>query len=64
MTYLGPLLTVLFLSFLKELLDEIKRAKKDRVVNDEIYSKMGLDFLRPIKSKDIKTGDIILVKKD
>lgn len=46
-TYLGPLLTVLTLSFLKELIDEIRRAQKDKIVNEETFSKMGLNVMRP-----------------
>ncbi len=50
---------MLFLSFIKELLDEIKRAQKDREVNQQLYSKVGLDVMYPIRSEHIKTGDLI-----
>ena len=44
-------------------MDEIKRAQKDRVVNEEMYMKLGLNVLKPIKSQNIWAGDILLISK-
>lgn len=39
-TYIGPLVFVLTLSFLKEVMDEIRRMKKDRFINEQKYQKI------------------------
>lgn len=64
-TYFGPIVIVLGLSMVKELWDHFKTIKKDNQVNSELFVRIARDGTQSnVKSKDIKTGDIILMTKD
>lgn len=61
-TYIGPLIFVLAVTFLKEVYDDVKRFLRDRELNKEKYKKMSADgSLVPVESADLKVGDIISI---
>lgn len=47
---------------LKEAYDDIKRMKRDRAVNSELYKRLTKNGLETIPSSKIKVGDIIQIK--
>lgn len=63
-TYLGPIVVVLSLSLLKEIWDDIKRGLKDARFNNELYTKIAFDEEKFVRSKNIRVGDILLLKKN
>ncbi|KPI84886.1 putative aminophospholipid translocase [Leptomonas seymouri] len=64
-TYFSPLLLVVCLSLLKDALDEWKRFRRDHIANVEVYEKLtrGGEVV-PVKSADIKVGDLLLLHHD
>lgn len=65
MTWIGPVILVTLLSFIKELIDEISRWYKDNRINSQKYLKMtqNNDFIS-IRSDCIQVGDFIKVTKN
>lgn len=63
-TYVAPLAFVLFVTMAKEAHDDFKRWQRDKDLNGSLYEKIGQHNMEPIKSKDIKVGDIIKVKQN
>ncbi len=69
-SYLAPLLIVIFMSLLKELIDEIKRYNQDKITNNEKFIKLEYDiFTKTLKkvevlSQDVKIGDILILKQN
>ncbi|CCE65229.1 hypothetical protein TPHA_0K00950 [Tetrapisispora phaffii CBS 4417] len=60
-SYIVPLAFVLTVTMLKEALDDIKRRRRDKESNNELYQ--VLNNIQPVKSKDLKVGDLIQLKK-
>lgn len=60
--YIVPLAFVLIVTMGREALDDISRRRRDREANSEFYRAVGSD--KPIRSRDLKVGDIIKVMKD
>jgi phospholipid-translocating ATPase len=46
----------------REALDDITRRRRDAKANSEYYQLLG--SIKPVKSRDIKVGDMIKVEKD
>lgn len=64
-TYLGPLMFVLFITMLKEAVDDFKRYSRDKEMNGkkhEILTNSG--NIRIISSKDLKVGMIVKVTQN
>ncbi|KAI4291459.1 phospholipid-translocating ATPase [Pancytospora philotis] len=62
-TSLGPWLFVLLVSMFNEGLDDFKRHKRDKESNSELYKIWRDGCYVPVKSANIKTGDLLLVEK-
>ncbi|CAB4252257.1 similar to Saccharomyces cerevisiae YIL048W NEO1 Putative aminophospholipid translocase (flippase) involved in endocytosis and vacuolar biogenesis [Maudiozyma barnettii] len=60
-SYIVPLAFVLTVTMLKEAMDDIRRRRRDRESNNELYQVLGKQILVP--SKDLKVGDIIKLNK-
>ena len=63
-TYIAPLVFVLFVTMLKEAYDDILRMLRDRELNLTKYEFVTQTGLRKISAQDIRVGHIIKVHKD
>ncbi|EUD74459.1 phospholipid-translocating ATPase [Plasmodium vinckei petteri] len=62
-TFVAPLIFIIFISLINEVVDDLKRFVKDLDVNNEIYHTLLQNGnFKKTYSKDIKVGDIILIK--
>ncbi|EUD69086.1 phospholipid-translocating ATPase [Plasmodium inui San Antonio 1] len=62
-TFVAPLIFIIFVSLINEVVDDLKRFIKDLENNNEIYyTLLENGNFEKIYSKDIKVGDIILIK--
>ncbi|ANQ10969.1 Phospholipid-transporting ATPase [Plasmodium coatneyi] len=62
-TFVAPLIFIIFVSLINEVVDDLKRFIKDLENNNEIYyALLENGNFEKIYSKDIKVGDIILIK--
>jgi len=62
-TYWGPLGFVIFVTMVREAIDDIKRWQRDREVNHSRYAKLTERGLVSVSSANLKVGDIIVVEK-
>ncbi|CAG0880513.1 unnamed protein product, partial [Darwinula stevensoni] len=62
-TYWGPLGFVLFVTLLREAVDDYRRYKRDKEVNNQKYTRLILGSTQVATSSQIKVGDIILIEK-
>ena len=64
-TYWGPLGFVLTVTLIREAVDDIRRWRRDKEVNGQLYRKIEIDgSTRSITSANIKVGDLIVIEKD
>ncbi|XP_074644613.1 putative phospholipid-transporting ATPase IIB isoform X2 [Tubulanus polymorphus] len=63
-TYWGPLGFVIFVTMLREMIDDIRRFKRDKEVNSQQYKKLTKNGVVMIPSSKIKVSDVIIVEKD
>ncbi|KAF6031486.1 ATP9A [Bugula neritina] len=63
-TYWAPLGFVIAVTMLRELLDDIRRYRRDREVNSQSYKKLTSRGETFVPSSDIHVGDIIIVEKN
>lgn len=66
-SYLGPLIFVLGITLVKESIDDLKRHRRDKEVNGELFSRLkpgGGGELEQICSKDIRIGDIMQIESN
>jgi len=64
-TYWGPLGFVMLVTLIREAVDDIRRWRRDREVNGQLYRKLEFDgTTTSITSANIKVGDLIVVEKD
>uniref|UniRef100_A0A8C6U1P2 Phospholipid-transporting ATPase n=1 Tax=Neogobius melanostomus TaxID=47308 RepID=A0A8C6U1P2_9GOBI len=63
-TYWVPLGVVLFITILREAVDEIRCYFRDKEVNSQIYSKLSTRGTVKVKSSGIQVGDLIIVEKN
>ncbi|CRH02656.1 phospholipid-transporting ATPase, putative [Plasmodium relictum] len=62
-TFVAPLIFIILISLINEVVDDLKRFIKDLENNNEVYYTLVQNGnLERIYSKDIKVGDIILIK--
>lgn len=65
-TYIAPLVLVLSITMCKELIDDVRRAVRDRAVNNEEYMRLRPEAsssadTEAVKSKDIVVGDVLVL---
>lgn len=63
-TYWAPLGFVLFVTLVREAVDDILRYKRDKAINSQLYQKLTPTNREVIPSSKIRVGDLILVYKD
>uniref|UniRef100_A0AC34GAD0 P-type ATPase N-terminal domain-containing protein n=1 Tax=Panagrolaimus sp. ES5 TaxID=591445 RepID=A0AC34GAD0_9BILA len=63
-TYWGPLGFVLFVTLIKEAVDDTIRLWRDIEINNQKYDKICKNGNIIVKSKNIKVGDLIIIEKD
>ena len=61
-TYIGPLIMVLTLTMAKEAYDDFNTYKRDIQANSKLYHVVRPNGFQPVKSKDLKVGDIVKVQ--
>jgi len=62
-TYWGPLGFVIFVTMVREAIDDFKRWQRDREVNQSRYARLTDRGLVSVSSANLKVGDIIVVEK-
>lgn len=60
-TYVAPLAFVMGITLLKELIDDLKRMKRDYEANSQKYEKLTVNRTEIIPSSSIKVGDMIFI---
>ncbi|CAF1210269.1 unnamed protein product [Didymodactylos carnosus] len=63
-TYWGPLGFVLFVTMLREAIDDIKRAYRDKELNSQMYTLIQNGKRRKIPSSDLQVSDVIIIQKN
>ncbi|XP_061903145.1 probable phospholipid-transporting ATPase IIB isoform X4 [Entelurus aequoreus] len=63
-TYWAPLGFVLAVTMVREAVDEVRRHRRDKEMNSQLYSKLTLRGKIQVKSSDIQVGDLIIVEKN
>ncbi|QPG75533.1 Putative aminophospholipid-translocase [Brettanomyces nanus] len=61
-SYVVPLAFVLTVTLFKEASDDIQRRRRDNEQNSELYEVLG--SARPVRSKDLRCGDLVKLYKD
>lgn len=61
-TFIGPLAMVLSLTMAKEGYDDYRTYLRDIEANSKIYEVVRKDKREKLKSKDLKVGDIVIIK--
>uniref|UniRef100_A0A8B9HVU4 Phospholipid-transporting ATPase n=1 Tax=Astyanax mexicanus TaxID=7994 RepID=A0A8B9HVU4_ASTMX len=62
-TYWAPLGFVLAVTMVREAVDEVRRYRRDKEMNSQLYSKLTVRGKIQVKSSDIQVGDLIIVEK-
>ena len=62
-SYVAPLTFVLFVTLLREAIDDIKRYKRDKEQNSQVFIRIDMNGNKKIFSKDIQIGDLIEINK-
>jgi phospholipid-translocating ATPase len=64
-TYWGPLIFVLFVTILREAIDDIKRAYRDKELNSQMYTLLCENGRRkPVPSSKLQVSDVIIIQKN
>ncbi|XP_055075905.1 probable phospholipid-transporting ATPase IIB isoform X2 [Misgurnus anguillicaudatus] len=63
-TYWAPLGFVLAVTMVREAVDEVRRCRRDKEMNSQLYSKLTMRGKINVKSSDIQVGDLIIVEKN
>ncbi|XP_054439770.1 probable phospholipid-transporting ATPase IIB [Pteronotus mesoamericanus] len=63
-TYWAPLGFVLAVTIMREAIDELRRFRRDKEVNSQLYSRLTARGKVQVKSSDIQVGDLIIVEKN
>ncbi|KAI5608017.1 putative phospholipid-transporting ATPase IIB isoform X2, partial [Silurus asotus] len=63
-TYWAPLAFVLAVTMVREAVDEVRRYRRDKEMNSQIYSKLTVRGKIQVKSSDIQVGDLIIIEKN
>uniref|UniRef100_A0A8C5H7Y7 Phospholipid-transporting ATPase n=1 Tax=Gouania willdenowi TaxID=441366 RepID=A0A8C5H7Y7_GOUWI len=62
-TYWAPLAFVMAVTMMREAVDEVRRFRRDKEMNSQLYSKLTMRGKIQVKSSDIQVGDLIIVEK-
>ncbi|XP_028316949.1 putative phospholipid-transporting ATPase IIB isoform X4 [Gouania willdenowi] len=63
-TYWAPLAFVMAVTMMREAVDEVRRFRRDKEMNSQLYSKLTMRGKIQVKSSDIQVGDLIIVEKN
>ncbi|KAJ8273003.1 hypothetical protein GJAV_G00096220 [Gymnothorax javanicus] len=63
-TYWAPLGLVLTVTMIREAVDEVRRCRRDKEMNSQLYSKLTVRGKVQVRSCDIKVGDLVIVEKN
>ncbi|KAJ8333513.1 hypothetical protein SKAU_G00415210 [Synaphobranchus kaupii] len=63
-TYWAPLGLVLAVTMIREAVDEVRRYRRDKEMNSQLYSKLTVQGKIQVRSCDIQIGDLIIVEKN
>ncbi|XP_070194788.1 probable phospholipid-transporting ATPase IIB isoform X2 [Littorina saxatilis] len=63
-TYWAPLGFVLFVTMVREAIDDWRRYRRDKEANSQMYRRLTRDGFNKVPSSDIQVGDLILVDKN
>ncbi|XP_061110932.1 probable phospholipid-transporting ATPase IIB isoform X2 [Conger conger] len=63
-TYWAPLGLVLAVTMIREAVDEVRRCRRDKEMNYQLYSKLTVRGKIQVRSCDIHVGDLIVVEKN
>uniref|UniRef100_A0A336KXN3 Phospholipid-transporting ATPase n=1 Tax=Culicoides sonorensis TaxID=179676 RepID=A0A336KXN3_CULSO len=64
-TYWGPLSFVLLVTIFRELVDDVRRHRRDKEINSQKYKRLtGHNQAELVPSSKLRVGDIIIVEKD
>ncbi|XP_017310328.1 probable phospholipid-transporting ATPase IIB [Ictalurus punctatus] len=63
-TYWAPLAFVLAVTMVREAVDEVRRYRRDKEMNSQMYSKLTVRGKVQVKSSDIQVGDLIIIEKN
>uniref|UniRef100_A0AAY4EJ88 Phospholipid-transporting ATPase n=1 Tax=Denticeps clupeoides TaxID=299321 RepID=A0AAY4EJ88_9TELE len=63
-TYWAPLGFVLTVTMMREAVDEVRRYKRDKEMNSQLYTKLTMRGKVQVKSSEIQVGDLIIVEKN
>ncbi|XP_062870920.1 probable phospholipid-transporting ATPase IIB isoform X2 [Trichomycterus rosablanca] len=63
-TYWAPLSFVLSVTMVREAVDEVRRYRRDKEMNSQLYSKLTVQGKVQVKSSDIQVGDLIIIEKN
>ncbi|XP_051526759.1 probable phospholipid-transporting ATPase IIB isoform X1 [Myxocyprinus asiaticus] len=63
-TYWAPLGFVMAVTMAREAVDEVRRCRRDKEMNSQLYSKLTVRGKVQVKSSDIQVGDLIIVEKN
>lgn len=64
-TYWGPLSFVLLVTICREVVDDVRRHRRDKEINSQKYKRLtGLNQAELVPSSKLRVGDIIIVEKD
>ncbi|XP_063042011.1 probable phospholipid-transporting ATPase IIB [Engraulis encrasicolus] len=63
-TYWAPLGFVLAVTMMREAVDEVRRYRRDKEMNSQLYGKLTVRGKVQVKSSDIQVGDLIIVEKN
>lgn len=63
-TYIAPLAVVLFITIVKEAVDDIKRYQRDKEANNQRFKKVTQSGFKEVTSAEIEVGDIIQLEKN
>ncbi|KAL2080130.1 hypothetical protein ACEWY4_023923 [Coilia grayii] len=63
-TYWAPLGFVLAVTMMREAVDEMRRYRRDKEMNSQLYGKLTVRGKVQVKSSDIQVGDLIIVEKN
>jgi phospholipid-translocating ATPase len=62
-TYWAPLGFVIAVTMLREAYDDIKRFRRDKELNSQLYKILTYDGIKLVPSSQLKVSDIIIIEK-
>jgi phospholipid-translocating ATPase len=62
-TYWAPLGFVIAVTMMREAYDDIKRYRRDKELNSQLYKILTYDGIKLVPSSQLKVSDIIIIEK-